>query len=131
MSNMLRSSSARRKLVFGFQGIFKVGSQTRKLRSPSSQGIGFVARDHIPHRQCESVQVVLNPQQLERIAPIAIHEFSLYLPEICNLASYIPGIGNNRAEYDHQSKQKSAGWSRAQPVLSPHKVRIQQHPSQL
>ena len=37
----------------------------------------FIALEHIPHRESERIQVVLDAQQLQRVLPVAVGKFIL------------------------------------------------------
>ena len=64
-------------LALSLQRIVEIGADACELIRPRGQGIRLAAVEHVAHREANLVQVVLNAQQLQRVASIAIGEVGL------------------------------------------------------
>ena len=69
---------------------FSASSRSARIRSNGADhavsGYGSAAVEHVPHRQRQLVQVVLNAEQLQRLAPIAIRQLGLHASQSADLA---------------------------------------------
>jgi hypothetical protein len=113
----LRERSAEKLLLLGrllnhgepllqAQGIIEVGANPFKLRCPGGQGIRLVAVQHVAHGQRQRVQVVLDPQQLQRILAVPAREVVLQGAEPGNLPCDVGGIRHHCDQRDDQSQNQ-------------------------
>ena len=82
--------------------VVEVLANALELRAPGAQRIRLIDFDHVPHRQRQLVEIVLNTEQLQRFAPAGVAELGLEAAEAGDLAGNVPGIRQHHGEGDQQ-----------------------------
>jgi hypothetical protein len=76
-TSLLRRLLRQRHLSLPLQRIVEIRANARELIGPRGQRIRLTAIEHVAHRETDLVQVVLDSEQLKRIAAVAIGEVRL------------------------------------------------------
>jgi hypothetical protein len=103
---LLRRPTRNRDTLLLLQRCIEVGTDPLELRRPGDDRVGLVGIEHVAHRKRELIQVSLDPEQLQRVAPVAIGEVGLQLPQADNLSRDVPRVGQHRCQRNHQSEQQ-------------------------
>ena len=74
---LLRRLIGHRRGPLARQRIVQIAADALELRRPRGQRIPGFGIQHVAHRQPQLVQIVLDPQQLQRFTPVAIRQFGL------------------------------------------------------
>jgi hypothetical protein len=69
---LLRGPARHGNFFFPLQGVRKIGPNPVELCRPGRERIPPAGVHHVAHRQAETVQIVLQAQQLERVLAVAI-----------------------------------------------------------
>ena len=77
-------------LVLPLDGVVEVRPDPLELRGPRTDRIGGLAVQHVAHGQAQLIEVVLNPQELQGVAAIAVRQFPLEVAEAGDLARQLP-----------------------------------------
>ena len=93
---------------FVFERVFEVDANAFELRDPSDDGIGFAGILHVAHGEAESVEVVLDAEELEGVAAIAVDEFALEFAEAGELDGDVGGVGEDGEDGDGEAEVKAA-----------------------
>ena len=67
----------------------------------------MVVVQHVPHREPEQMQIVLNAQQLERILAVPIDQVALKHTQAGNLAIDVDRVGHDGRERQDQPNQEA------------------------
>ncbi len=59
------------------KGVDEVGADAFELRDPGDDGVRLGGILHVAHSEAEGVEIVLDAEELERVAAIAVDEFAL------------------------------------------------------
>ena len=89
---------------FVLEGVDEVSADALELRDPGEDGIGFGGILHVTHGQAERVEVVLDPEELERVAAVAIDEFTLHSADACELKGDVGSVGEDGEDGDDEAK---------------------------
>jgi len=108
---LLRRAAGGSKLRFTPQGVVEIAANPLKRHRPGRERIRLSALgvEHVPHGETERVEIVLNPQQLQRVLPVAIGERDLELSHPADLPRHVVRIRRHGGEGDHHSGQQSLG----------------------
>ncbi len=74
---------------------------------PGHQRIRVVVVQHVPHRQPELVQIVLDAQQLQGILAVPIDQIALEHAQAGNLAVDVQRVGDDRGQRQNQPDQQA------------------------
>ena len=94
---------------FALEGVDEVGADAFELRDPGDDGVGFGGILHVAHGEAEGVEVVLNAEELERVAAIAVDEFALEFAEASELDGDVGGVGEDGEDGDDEAEIKTLG----------------------
>ena len=103
---LLRRLAGERHLPLLLQGIVQIEPDAIELRGPGRQRIRLGRVEHVAHGERELIEIVLDAQQLQRVAAIAVGELGLQPPEAGDLAGDVPGVGDDRRQGDHQPEEE-------------------------
>ena len=78
---------------FVFKRVFEVDTDAFELRDPGDDGVRFGGILHIAHGEAEGIEIVLDAEELEGVAAIAVDEFALELAEAGELEGDVGGVG--------------------------------------
>jgi hypothetical protein len=103
---LLRRAAGDADFFLAPQGVVEIAAEAVELRRPGVERIAGLAVEHVAHRQAELIQIVLNPEQLQGIAAVAVGEIVLEVAQLRDLARQIPGIGGHRGQRDDEPEQE-------------------------
>jgi hypothetical protein len=95
---------------FLLEGVDEIGADAFELRNPGDDGIRFGGILHVAHSQTQGVEIVLDAEELERVAAIAVDEFTLEFAEAGELNGDVSGVGKDGEDGDHQAEVEAACW---------------------
>ncbi len=113
-----RGAAGRRQFGLSRERIVEIPADARKLLGPGHHRIRVVVVQHVPHREPEQMQIVLNAQQLEGILAVPIDQVALKHTKARNLAIDVDRVGHDGRQRQDQPDQeawcgRSAGGSAA------------------
>ena len=80
-----------------------------ELSAPGFDRVGFVAVEHVPHRQAQRMQFVLDAQELEGILAIPVHGARLQVLQSGNLVERVEREHRDRGERDRKPHEQTTG----------------------
>ncbi|PYR58718.1 MAG: hypothetical protein DMF85_09845 [Acidobacteria bacterium] len=86
----------------------EVSAQPVERRLPRRQWIRFGAVRHVAHRDGKRREVVLDPQELQRILAVAFADRRLPVAEVANLREGVDADGGDRRERERHAGQQQA-----------------------
>ena len=92
------------------QRIVEVTAYTLELLGPGRQRIRVVVVQHVPHREPELIQIVLNAKELERIPAVPIDHVALQDSQTGNLPADVMRVCHYRREREDETEQQA--WRR-------------------
>lgn len=95
---------------FLLKGVDEVGADAFKLRDPGDDGIRLGGILHVAHGEAEGVEIILDAEELERVAAIAVDEFALEFAEAGELDGDVGGVGEYGKDGDDQAKEEALCW---------------------
>ena len=113
-----------RELIFFVKSVVEIDAEAAELALPGAERVRLVALQHVAHGEGEGVEVVLDAQQLERVAAITVDEITLHLAEVGDLEPDVPRVDQHGAENDDQGEQQSPGRGAALIQASRHAARM-------
>ena len=96
------------ELRFSLQRVNKIGADALELRSPGDDGVRFGGILHIAHGETERVKVVLDTEELQGVAAVAVHQFALQFAEASELKGDICRVGQDGEDGDEQAEVEAA-----------------------
>ena len=104
---------------FVFERIFEVDADAFELRNPGDDGIRFGGILHVTHGEAESVEIILDAEELQGVAAVAVDKFALEFAEACELEGDVGGVGEDGEDGDDQAEIEAArgGLLRGRRVL--------------
>ncbi len=99
---LLRRLARECHLTLLFQGIVQIEPDAIELRGPGGERIRLGCIEHVAHRERELIEIVLDAEQLQRVAAIAIGELGLQPSQTRDLAGDVPRVGDHGCQRDHQ-----------------------------
>ena len=102
---LLRITFGHAELIFDLQCAGEVGADALELSLPGDQRVGLVVVEHVPHGEAQGIQVILNPEKLERIAAIMLDQIVLQFAQRGNLPGDVPGISHDGGDGDDQPEK--------------------------
>jgi len=108
---LVAGGSGLRKSGFVFDGVFEVGADAFELRNPGEDGIRFGGILHVAHGETQGVEIVLDAQELQRIAAIAVDEFALKFAHAGELDGDVSGVSEDGEHGDDEAEVKASGGS--------------------
>ena len=103
---LLRRPPRQRHRFLLLQRVVQIEADAIELRRPGGERIGLVGIEHVAHRQRELIQIVLDAQQLQRVAAVAIGQLGLQTPQAGDLAGDVPRIRDHGRERDDQAEEQ-------------------------
>ena len=107
---LCRIAGRRRELLLEPGRFREVLAHPIEGRLPARQWIGLGAIDHVAHQRRERRQVVLNPEELQRVLAIALADGRLLVPQAPDLAVGVGADPRDRAHPDrHADRERAPG----------------------
>ena len=102
-----RRPGRHRQFGLARERLVEIAPDARELRRPGHQRIRVVIVQHVPHRQPELIQVVLDAQQLQGILAVPLHQIALEHPQAGQLAVDVQRVGHDRGERQDQPDEQA------------------------
>lgn len=104
---------------FLLEGVDEVGADAFELRDPGKDGVRLGGILHVAHGEAEGVEIVLDAEELERVATIAVDEFALEFAEAGELDGDVSGVGEYGEDGNDQAEIEAprGGLLRGRSVL--------------
>jgi hypothetical protein len=93
---------------FVFDGVLEVGADAFELRHPGNDRVGLGGVLHVPHGEAEGVEVVLNAEELEGVAAVAVDEVALHFVDDGELECDVGGISKDGEDGDDEAEVEAA-----------------------
>ena len=88
---------------FLLEGIDEVGADAFELRDPGDDGVRLGRILHVTHGEAEGVEIVLDAEELEGVAAVAVDEFALEFAEAGELDGDVGGVGEDGKDGDDEA----------------------------
>jgi hypothetical protein len=105
-------------LLFEPERVLQVGADAIELRDPCGERVAGVVVEHVAHRQRDGIEVVLNPQELQRVLPIAFGKVGLQRAQPRDLPADVPRRRDDRRQRHEQAQQKASRRRALSPGLT-------------
>ena len=86
------------------KGVDEVGADAFELRDPGDDGVRLGGILHVAHSEAEGVEIVLDAEELERVAAIAVDEFALEFAQSGELEGDVACVGEDGEDGDGQAE---------------------------
>lgn len=93
---------------FVLDGVFEVGADAFELRDPGDDRVGLGGILHVAHSEAEGVEIVLDAQELERVAAVAVDEVALHFADARELDGDVGGVGEDGEDGDDEAEVEAA-----------------------
>ena len=93
------------------EGVDEVSADAFELRNPGDDGVRLGGVLHVAHGQAERVEVVLDAEEVEGVAAIAVDEVALEFMEAGELKGDVGGEREDGEDGDEQAEIEAAGGS--------------------
>jgi hypothetical protein len=93
---------------FVFDGVLEVGTDAFELRNPGDDRIWFAGILHVAHGEAEGVEVVLDAEELERVAAVAVDEVALHFVDARELERDVCGVGEDGEDGDYEAEVEAS-----------------------
>jgi len=103
---LLRRAPRARRLRLSLQRIVEIAADALELRRPRRQPVVLLGIQHVAHGEAERVEVVLDAQQLQRIAAVAVGQLGLQRAEAGDTRPDVPGVRDDGEQRQHQPEQQ-------------------------
>jgi len=80
------------------------------LRDPGDDGVRLGGILHVAHSEAEGVEIVLDAEELERVAAIAVDEFALEFAQAGELEGDVSSVGEDGEDGDGQAEIEAPAW---------------------
>jgi hypothetical protein len=108
IEELVAGGSRLRESGFVFDGVFEVGADAFKLRDPGEDGIRFGGVLHVAHGETQGVEIVLDAQELQRIAAVAVDEFALEFTHAGELDGDVGRVSEDGEDGDYEAEVEAA-----------------------
>lgn len=95
--------------LFARERVIQISADPLELRLPRRERIRLGLLEHVAHDEGERVEIVLDPQQEERIGAIAVDGFRLQAAQAVELDDGVGGVNGDGGESDGESREQADG----------------------
>ena len=71
------------------EGVGEIGSDPPELPTPCGDTVAVTFFDHVPHRQSQGVEIILNSEELQRFATVFVDGLRLQATQTIELAKVV------------------------------------------
>jgi hypothetical protein len=101
---LIAGGSGFRESEFLLEGVDEVDADALELWDPSDDGVRVGGVLHVAHGEAEGVEIVLDAEELEGVAAIAVDEFALEFAEAGELDGDVGGVGEDGENGDDEAE---------------------------